>query len=208
MTEDRVYLLLRGEVAVGNAVAAYDYTGVEVGRWGEMPAAGILQASLDGGGIASCPDGSIFYSYINSPLIFRVEEGSQGTVRTLGRQSGSFEVVSERDVGHAFEESRRSRSVVPLVKLGLGASRVMSLMCSQEGLLFRQVAQPSKRGAYIEVWDPASETLIDTILGSGGTLLDVRDQILYLGTTAEDQTFKLERIQYRVVRSRPEEAAD
>lgn len=207
VTESLVYLLLQGEPEEGSAVVAYSFDGVEAGRWGTMPADGIIQARLSGGGITACPDGSIFYSYINSPQVLRLEDGANKSVRAIGRQRSSFVAVSARKVHQAYSDGMRSSSVAPLVKLGLSASRVMSLLCSNESLLFRQVAKPARGGAQIEVWDPLSEELVGTIPVGGAVLLGARDQILYLGTMSESQNFTLERIQYRIERSRPSEVA-
>jgi hypothetical protein len=206
VTEGLVYILLQGEPLEGDAVVAYGFDGVEAGRWGTMPADGIIQASLRGGGIAACPDGSVYYSYINSPRILRLPDGADESVRAIGEPSSSFVEVPARKVRYAQDKGKRYSSVAPLVKLGLSASRVLSLLCSEEGLLFRQVAQPAHGGA-IEVWDPLSEELVGTIPVGGEVLLDVRDQILYLGARSESEGFTLTRIHYRAERSRPSEVA-
>ena len=206
LSADRVYLLLRDEFETGSAVVAYDFQGNEVGRWGEMPADGIIQASLKGGGIAACPDGSVYYSYINSPRVFRLPEAGEEDVRQIGERPDSFRVLAAGRVYKANEESMDARSVAPLVKLGLSASRVMALACSEEGLLFRQVAQPAGAGAHVEVWDPVSEILLSTVPVSGGVLLDVKDQTLYIGTMPEGRDFTLERIHVRVEPLRRAEA--
>jgi hypothetical protein len=198
LTENRVYLLLQGESQESSAVVGYSFSGVEVGRWGTMPADGIIQNNLSGGGIAACPDGSIFYSYINSPQILRLDNGPEKSVRALGKPSSSFKVVSESDVNDAYQESKHLKTVTPLVRLGLRASRVMSLVCSQEGLLLRQVAQPKNGGVRVEVWDPSSETLLGSIPVQDGILLDVKDQTAYLGRVQKDRSFLLERIQFQV----------
>lgn len=211
VTASRVYILLQGEPEASNAVIAYGFDGVQAGRWGTMPAGGILQASLRGGGIAACPDGSIFYSYIDSPRISGLESpaGSRdGSVREIGEPRSSFVTVPERKVRQARLDGQRSASVAPLVKLGLGASRVMSLLCTGEGLLLRQVAEPAGGGALIEVWDPRSGELAGTIPVRGGeVLLDARDHVLYLGGGSQGQGFLLERMRYRVERSSSPEAA-
>jgi hypothetical protein len=208
LTQSRAYVLLQGEPLDGDAVVAYGFDGAEAGRWGKIPADGILQASLRGGGIAACPDGSVFYSYINSPRILRLEDGADESVQAIGEPRSTFVAVPARKVRQAYGEVKRSSSVAPLIKLGLGASRVMSLLCSQEGLLLRQVAQPARGGVLIEVWDPRSEELVGTIpVGGDEVLLDVRDQILYLGARAGDKDFTLVRVRYDVERSRPSEVA-
>ncbi len=202
-----VYLLLQAEFETGSAVVAYTLSGKEAGRWGEMPADAIIQANLKGGGIAACPDGSIFYSYINSPRIYRLDKDEEKSVHAVGRASGSFQVVSENQVFKARRESMKTDSVKPLVKLGLGASRVMSLTCSNEGLLYRQVAQPGGAGAHVEVWEPLSGSLLGIVPVGEGVLLDIRDRTLYLGTLKQDKTFALERVQVHVEPARPGEAA-
>ncbi len=206
VSEGSVYLLLEGETETGNAVAMYNFTGTEVRRWGVIPADGIVQGSLTGGGIAACPDGSIFYSYLNSPRVFHLDEESSRAVRAIGEPSSSFQTISAGQVRRALRESTRSHSVAPLVKLGLGASRVMSLLCSDDGLLFREVAHPKGRGAEIEVWDPLSEERVGTIPAGNGVLLAVRDQILYLVTAQPGEKLALERIRYQVKRSQPGKA--
>jgi len=205
LTESRVYLLLQNDSEESSAIAAFTFSGTEAGRWGRMPAAGIVQTSLNGGGVAACPDGSIFYSYINSPQILRLENGPKNEVRALGKRSESFTLLAEDKVREAYRAGKLLGSVAPLVKLGLSASRVLSLLCSEEGLLLRQVAQPRGGGTHIEVWNSSSETLVGTIPAQDGILLDVRDQTLYLGTAKDD--FKLERIRFRVDPQRPAKAA-
>lgn len=168
-----------------------------------MPAAGIIQQSLTGGGIAGCPDGSIYYSYINSPRILRLEGGASGGIRAFGEGgNGSFQVVSDRSIRDAQHESLRTHSVAPLVKLGLGGSRVMGLFCSDGGLLFRQVAEPAGGGSHVEVWNARSEDRVGTVPVGGAVLLAVADQTLYLGQVSEERSFTLERIRYRVEPSR------
>lgn len=206
LSTDRVYLLLRSEFGTGSAVVVYDLHGAEVGEWGEMPADGIIQANLKGGGIAACPDGSVYYSYINSPRIYRLPEGGEKDVRQIGKRPEFFAVLPPGRVYKASKESIESRSVAPIVKLGLSTSRVMALACSEEGLLFRQVAQPAGAGAHVEVWDPAAETIVGTIPVADGVLLDVKNQTLYLGTMPESEGFRIERIHFRVHPSRPEKA--
>jgi hypothetical protein len=208
LSTGRAYLLLRNEFGTGSAVVGYDFHGAEVGQWGEMPADGIIQANLKGGGIAACPAGSVYYSYINSPRIYRLPEGGEKEVRQIGGRPDSFTVLPARQVYKASKESMESRSVAPVVKLGLSASRVMALACSEEGLLFRQVAQPAGAGAHVEVWDPVSETMVGTIPVAEGVLLDVKNQILFLGTMPASQGFRIERIHFRVDPSRSEEAAN
>lgn len=198
LSADRVYLLLQDEFASGEAVVAFTFQGVETGRWGEVPADGIIQASLGGGGVVACPDGSVFYSYINSPRIYGLPDGTRKRTRQIGKKPGSFQVVSANKVHEANEQSMRARSVAPLVKLGFSASRVMALTCSEEGLLFRQVASPGGAGAHIEVWDPSTEELVDIISIARGILLDARSQILYLGTLSQSRVFGLDRIRYQV----------
>ena len=202
VTEAKVYLLLQGDLEQGPAVVAYTHSGKEVGRWGEMPASGILQARLKGGGIAACSDGSVFYSYINSPQIIRIARGETSRTTKLGRKSGSFKTLSARAIRRAQREAKQSRSVAPLVKLGLSTSRVQSLFCSQKGLLLRQVAQPKGGGAHIEVWDSRAESLIGAMPTGDAVLLDVRDDTLYLGALRDGHAFSLDRIQVAVVMSR------
>jgi hypothetical protein len=180
----------------GAAVAAYDFAGNQIGQWGEMPAGAIIQTNLGGGGIAACPDGGVFYSYINDPRISRLE--SDGRIKMIGKPAESFEIIARREVHRAHQESLGTRSVAPLVRAGLGASRVMTLLCDEEGLLLRQIAQPQKRGAHIEVWDPTSEELLGVIPVGRAVLLDVREEVLYLGSQTEDQKLTLERIRYHL----------
>ncbi len=197
ITKDRIYLLLQGQSRTGSAVAAYTFSGSEIGQWGEMPADGIIQANLRGGGIAACPDGSIFYSYINSPQILKLQNDEKKSVRFLGKADSSFDVISKSRIFRAAEEGMRSGSPGPLVKLGLGGSRVMALACSKEGLLFRQVAVPAGKGSYVEVWDPVSSALVGTIPKVDGVLMDVSGHTLYLGTS-EGNKFVLYRVGFRL----------
>jgi hypothetical protein len=193
MTNDKLYLLLQGESEGGSAVVSYSFFGAEVGRWGTMPVDGIIQANLKGGGIAACPDGSIFYSYINSPRILRLDT-KEHRARVVGRANRTFHALTEGQVHQAQRESTRSRSVAPLVKLGLEASRVMALRCSPAGIL-RQVARPSGGGALIEVWDPHSETLLGTVPAKAGILLDVQGNTLFLGALRGGEPFLLDRVE-------------
>lgn len=202
VTDDRVYLLLQGESEGGSAVVAYSFSGAEAGRWGRMPVDGIIQANLKGGGITACPGGEVFYSYINSPQILRLEEPAR-RVRPVGRASRTFQRLTEGQVHRAQRESTRARSVAPLVKLGLQASRVMALRCSQAGLL-RQVARPSGGGALIEVWDPLSETLSGTVPTGEGILLDAHGSTLYLGRLQQGARFLLDRVELTPAPSRTE----
>jgi hypothetical protein len=73
----------------------------------------------------------------------------------------------------------------------------MALLCSPDGMLFRQVARPARGGSYVELWNPRTEELVGTIPSGGGVLLDVRDHTLYLGS-APDERFILERMQYSI----------
>lgn len=196
VTDQAAYLLLQGDEEGGRAVVAYDFAGHEVGGWGEMPLESMIQETLNGGGIAACPDGSIFYSYINGPRIFRLVLGKGHEVRPVGSSPSTFEALSESSVRDAAREGVRSRSVVPIVKLGLSANRVTALLCTSEGLLLRQVARPAHAGGYVEVWDPATEGLIGTVRTGSGVLLDARDHTLYLGS-APDEHFRLDRVEYR-----------
>lgn len=194
VTDRSVYLLLQGDPEAEAAVVAYDFSGGEVGRWGKQPLSALIQARMNGGGIAACPDGSVFYSYVNSPEIFRLE-ADRAEVRMMGR-AGAFQRLSDRSIRRARRESERSRSVAPLVKLGLSATRVMSLLCSREGLLFRQVARPAGGGSYIEIWNAPAAELLGTVPATG-VLLDVRGQTLYLGA-APDGRFHLQRTELRL----------
>ena len=197
-TAQAVYFLLQGPEAGGAAVVGFNHSGIELGRWGAIPASGLIQMSLTGGGLAVCPDGSIFYSYINSPEIWEIE-GSETRVRTLGLPETEFQVIPERAIRSAHDEGRKSHSVASIVKLGLGASRVAALACSSEGLLFRQVARPHSAGSYVEVWDPRSGKLLGTVLSGGGVLFDVSGHTLILGNVQDDH-FLLEPIEYSVPR--------
>lgn len=198
-----VYLLLEGFPATGNAVAAYNFQGVMIDRWGSIAEDGILQASLSGGGIAACPDGSVFYSYINSPQVLRLTE--EDAVQPIGPPRRSFQVLSGRQIRSSLRESLDSHSVAPAVRLGLSASRVMSLLCSEDGLLFREVAQPHGKGAQIEVWDPMSGQII-ALIKSSGTLMAVRDNVLFISKFASDGQATLERIRYHAQRFESERA--
>lgn len=193
----KIYLLLQGDLEQGPAVVAYTLAGQAVGTWGQMPAGGVLQANLKGGGIAACPDGSVFYNYINSPRIYRVLE-EIGKVKPVGRKSPGFRVLAARQIRRAQSEVRKSRSVAALVKLGLGTSRAQSLFCSDEGLLARQVAHPAGGGADVEIWDPRTERLLGTVPAGEGVLLAVRGRTLYLGVKPAAGGFSMDRIQLEI----------
>lgn len=207
VTEERVYLLLQGEPEEGSAVVAYTRSGAEAGRWGKQPVDAVIQESLSGGGIAACPDGSVFYTYINSPRILRLEPDHEGAVRALGKKGSAFQVLSGREVAKAHRDSIRTGSVKPLVTLGLSGSRVMKLLCSEDGLLLRQVAQPDGGGAHVEVWEPRSGELLGRIPVDSGVLLGSLGHILYLGTLPEGQRFTLERFQLEMGQTQTAETA-
>lgn len=198
-----VYFLLTSDSPGGAAVSAYSVEGIEVGRWGTIPAAGIIQQSLNGGGIAACGDGSVYYSYINSPWILRLEPESKGEARALGKASAvPFERIPARTIRKAHLESRRSHTIAPLVELGLSGSRILALFCTEEDLLVRQVAHPGGGGSAVEFWDPRSGQRAGSVDAEAGLLLAVRHQTLYLGVVPENGPFTLERIHYRVVADR------
>lgn len=193
----KIYLLLQGDLEQGPAVVAYTLAGQAVGMWGQMPASGVLQANLKGGGLAACPDGSVFYNYINSPQIHRVL-GENGEVKAVGRKSPGFRVLAARQIRRAQNEVRRSRSVAALVKLGLGASRAQSLFCSEEGLLARQVAHPAGGGSDVEIWDPRTESWLGNVSSGDGVLLAVRGRTLFLGAKPAAGGFSLDRVQFEI----------
>ena len=197
-TDEAVYLLLQGMESGGAAVVGFDHSGMELGRWGTIPASGLIQLNLSGGGLAACPDGSVFYSYINSPEIWRVDGGDKA-VRPLGGSEAEFKVIPERALREASDEGRKARSVAPLVRLGLGASRVAALTCSPEGRLFRQVVRPRGAGSYVEVWEPRSGERLGAIPSGGGVLFDVRGHTLFLGNL-RDGHFVIEPIEYGIAR--------
>lgn len=194
---DRAHVLQHGDIESITAVVTYTFEGEEVARWGEMTPDGVLQSRLKGGGIAACPDGSVYYSYINSPRILRLSENRSQRVAALGTVNRDFRVLLPRQIRAAYREALRTRSVTALVELGLSGSRVMSLFCSTEGLLVRQVAPPDRSGSQIEIWDPASEQLIGHISAGGSTLLAVGDRTVFLGSLTEQREFRLERIRFR-----------
>lgn len=192
-----VYLLTEGSEVEAPAVVAFSVDGREVGRWGTLPATAAVQTVLSGGGIAACPDGSVYYSFINSPVIGKVVKGKAEAVRALGQPSPSFVTISAEDVREAIGDTRLQGEVSPLVELGLGASRVMALHCALDGNLLRQVAHPGREGTVIEVWDPRSEQLKGIIHVSEGVLLDVQNGELLLGNSTPESPFMLERLRYQ-----------
>lgn len=191
-----VYILQEADrEAEVSAVVAFDLEGHRVGEWGEMTADALIQATLEGGGITSCPDGTVFYSYINSPRLLRLSTQGAKKVDSLGHPDASFQELRSQDVRKAYRASDEQRSVGPLVKLGLSASRVMSLFCSSSGLVFRQVAHPQGAGSIIEVWDPGAGALLGKVDTETGILLSVEEETLILGTRIEDEGVLLERLQ-------------
>ncbi|NJL27733.1 MAG: hypothetical protein HC897_07475 [Thermoanaerobaculia bacterium] len=159
-------------------MVAYSLSGTETGRWGEMPASGFIQESLTGGGIAACPDGMIYYSYINSPEIFRLDPPA-GEISPLRDSSAPFYKISEDAIMSACEESDRLGDVGPLVKLGLQGSRIMALYCSNENILFRQIAQPHSGGSHVEAWDLGSRQLVATLPSNDGVLFATSPGLLH-----------------------------
>lgn len=200
-----VYVLLQDEEAQrASAVIAYDLDGQLLGEWGSMPLDALIQTSLRGGGITSCPDGSVFYSYINSPRILRLAEDDSSDVHPIGVQSPSFRELLPRDIVEAYRQSNREESVGPVVKLGLSGSRVMSLFCSSSGLLLRQIAQPGGDGSHVEVWDPKTETLLGTVPTTSEMLLGIDGEAMILATRAQEKEVLLERFRLKAVKP-PEE---
>lgn len=194
-----VYFLLARDYPGGPAVGAHSLEGMEVGRWGTMPADGVIQQSLNGGGIAACADGSVYYNYLNSPWIQRLQPGSKGDAAALGKVSGSrFERLTPSAIRRAHQESTRSHSVAPLVKLGLSGSRVLALFCTEENLLARQVDHPHEGESVVELWDPQSGRKVGSVNADRGLLLAVRQQTLFLGVKPENEPFTLQRFRYRL----------
>lgn len=192
-----VYLLAHGKEEGSPAVFAYTLDGTQAGRHGSMPPSALVQGTLTGGGIVACPDGTIYFSYINSPHIFQLVDHGGGEVLPLGQPRDTFVLIPAEAIRNSVKESRNSGSVEPLVKLGLSGSRVMALRCASDGLLFRQVAEPAPLGTVIEVWDPQSERLLGTLPSGDGVLFDVRQRVLYLGRLENGGPFVLERYRYQ-----------
>ena len=189
--KDRVYLLLQGRGENRSAVIAYDFFGKEINRWSEIPPDGIIQASLKGGGITSCPDGVIFYNYINSPQPMELQAGE--SVKAWGSKFDFFREVTESQVQDAFRASKRG-SVGPLIRLGLSSGRVMAIRCSDEGFLVRQVARPGGEGVEIQILDRRIGDWVGKIAVQDGILLDVKGRTLYLGTSPKGRGFTLKRV--------------
>jgi len=194
LSGDHVYLMSQGEDDGSPAVRAFAFDGTPAGNWGDRSPSALIQASLNGGGITSCPDGTVYYSYINSPQILRL--GADGRVEEVGEARSDFRTLTASSIRGTAEDGRRLKSVTPLVQLGLGTSRVMSLHCSAEGLLFRHIADPAPPGSLIEVWDSLSGELLGAVHPRAGVLLDVDDQVLYLGSVDQEVPFRLERLHY------------
>lgn len=186
-----LYFLLHGGEEDAPAVVGYRLTGEPAGSWGEMPPDGVIQSALSGGGIAACPDGSVFYSSINSQRIARL--GSEGGVSPLGPAPPAFHRLDAGDIRRARRETERTKTVSAIVRLGLSGSRVMALRCSEEGLLLRQVARPSGAGAYVEVWDPTAGTLAGIVEPIEGLLVGSSGRTLLLATESQEGDFRLGR---------------
>jgi hypothetical protein len=184
------YLLLHGGEVDDPAVIGYRLTGEPIGRWGSMPPDGLLQGNLRGGGITACSDGSIFYSYLNSPGIERLVGDA---TRPLDGETQHFHRLPPREIRRADRQARNSTSVAPMVKLGLTGSRVMALHCTSDGLLLRQVARPARAGAYVEVWDPIGESLIGIVAPVEGLLIGAVDHTLLFATGSKQEGFRLAR---------------
>lgn len=200
VADGSVSLLLQGESEGGPAIVGFSFEGNEQGRWGQMPADGLLQGILRGGGLTSCSDGSVYYSYINSARISRIMEDDH--VQPIGDPPSAFVEIEPRDIRRAFHDGERERSTKPLVGLGLGASRVMALLCSPENLLFRQVTGPGEGSMRIEVWDPASAELVGVLPFEEGVLLAIEEGMLYMGVLDENE-FEIRKYLYSVTGPRP-----
>lgn len=185
-----VYLLLHGGEVGDPAVMGYRLTGEPVGSWGSMPIDGLFQGNLRGGGIAACPDGSVFFSYVNSPGIERL---TGRETRVVAGEAPGFHRLSRFDIRQAQREAGRSDSVAAIVRLGLTGSRVMALHCTAEGLLLRQVARPSGGGAYVEVWNPVSESLVGLVESVEGLLIGAVEGTLLFSTGSQQEGFRLAR---------------
>lgn len=192
-----VYLLLEGSDPDAEAVVALSVTGSHVGDWGTAPPDALIQESLRGGGIAACPDGSVFFSYVNSPQIFRISSAATHDVNPVGRPPDEFRVLSEGEIRKASREAADLHSVAPLVRLGLSSSRVMGLLCSRDGILIRQVSEPGA-GSHVEFWRASSGKFLGVLDVGKSVLLGDWASTLYLGRDNDDGNFVLERVAYEV----------
>lgn len=191
---ERIYVLRDEAVRVGGAVVAYNFKGQEVAHWGEVPSESAIHKALRGGGLALCPGGTVYFSYLNSP---RIMEERGGEAVPVGIRRADFQVLPGRIVRSALRESRRSRSVRPLAEAAFAGSRVMSLYCSSDGYLFRQVAEPSGGGAKVEIWSPERDELVGVVPLHEGVLLSVHGNheatTLFVGVQDPESGFTLER---------------
>lgn len=190
VTDGTAYLLLHGGEVGSPAVIGYRLTGEPIGRWGSMPPDGLIQGHLRGGGITACGDGSVFYSYVNSP---RIERLTGDQTRAFDADVPGFDRLSAAAIRRADREARDSTSVASIVKLGLTGSRVLGLHCTADGLLLRQVARPSRAGAYVEVWDPIGESLVGIVAPVEGLLVGAVDGTLLFATGSQREGFRLAR---------------
>lgn len=190
VADEIAYLLLHGGEIGNRAVTGYKLTGEPIGSWGSMPPDGLIQSNLRGGGITACGDGSIFYSYVNSPAIQRLDGDA---TRPFRGETQHFHRLSPGEIRRADREARSSTSVGAVVKLGLTGSRVMALHCTTDGLLLRQVARPARAGAYVEVWDAAGESLIGIVAPVEGLLIGAVDRTLLFATGSQQEGFRLAR---------------
>ena len=191
VTNDRLYLLLQGPSAGAAAVEAYSFQGVKVGEWGTIPPDGLIQAVLKGGGIVACSDGEVYYSYLNSSRIMRIERNPLQGVRELGAKPPAFQVIPGDEVQAAYQKTKRG-PVAPLIKLGLGASRVLALRCLDDKFLLWQVARPNGAGSDVYLFDRVRNQWQGSLFLRTGVLLDLDGNTLILGDLSEDQSFRLD----------------
>lgn len=194
ISKESLFFLLQGDIEGGAAVVELTDHGEEKGRWGEMPADGLVQSVLRGGGLTVCPNGEVFYSYINSPRVLRLKP--ERGVEPIGHPPPDFVEMRPRDVRSAVYEGERERSTRPLVQLGLKATRVTALMCSPEDHLIRQTTNPDEGGMLIEVSDPVSGEVLGSFAHRDGMLLAVDPGLLLLGAIVNER-FELRRLPYR-----------
>ena len=179
--EDRVFVLRAPAEAVGLAVSSWRLDGTPAAAWGDLPDTVMFQNVMGGGGIAYCGH-KIYFSHSHSSVLSSIDLKSGDLVEHQPQQEIAFRTITKSEVREVEARMEALRRVSPLTTLGLAASRVVSVACSDDALL-RQISpgKESRDGPYIEVWN-ARDGQLRTLVGSdGGTLLGSHQGSVILG---------------------------
>ncbi len=139
------------------AVARFTQTGRLDRVWGRLPGFALLQAHLEGGGIAvDVNRNAVFFGYMGSPLIYKT---------TLdGRPLAIFDIQPDYFI-HPDDDVLRELATRPISERPRAINRyassvswVTALFATKNGFVFQQILEKLSRGneplgLYLEVWD-------------------------------------------------------